>query len=217
MRLPLVATLLLVIALVACGDEESESSASSEEGCEQVEAPAPTDVNLKPPRERLERGADVSATVATSCGEFEIALDTKRSPKTTSSFVHLAEEDLYEGTTFHRIVPGFVIQGGDPSGDGTGGPGYSVTEPPPRDTVYERGVVAMAKSSAEPPGTSGSQFFVVTAPGAADLPPDYAVLGEVAAGEEVVDRIAGLGDPATGEVGTPTQIVVIDSVTVEGA
>ena len=81
---------------------------------------------------------------------------------TGGSFKYLADQGFYDGTTFHRIVPGFVIQGGDPQGDGTGGPGYSVVEPPPQDLVYARGVVAMAKTELEKPGTSGSQFFIVT-------------------------------------------------------
>ena len=98
----------------------------------------------------------------TSCGTFEIALDTKRAPKTTNSFAYLADEGFYDDLTFHRIVPGFVIQGGDPLGTGTGGPGYSVDEKPPANLAYTKGTVAMAKSSAEPPGRSGSQFFVVT-------------------------------------------------------
>ena len=87
------------------------------------------------------------AAVETSCGTFEIALDTRGSPKTVSSFVHLAREGLYDDTIFHRIVPGFVIQGGDPLGTGRGGPGYSVDEVPPSDTVYTKGTVAMAKTA----------------------------------------------------------------------
>ena len=160
----------------------------------------------------LERGEEATATVETSCGSFEIALDTESSPKTANSFAFLAEQGFYDGTTFHRIAPGFVIQGGDPNGDGTGGPGYSVVEAPPQDTVYSRGLVAMAKTGNEPSGTSGSQFFVVTAPADAGLPPDYAVLGQVSSGEAVVDVIAELGDPATEQ---PLQVVTIDSVTVE--
>jgi peptidyl-prolyl cis-trans isomerase B (cyclophilin B) len=141
-----------------------------------------------------------------------IELDTKGSPKTANSFAFLAEQGFYDGTVFHRIAPGFVIQGGDPKGDGTGGPGYSVTEAPPQDTTYAKGLVAMAKTAVEPPGTSGSQFFVVTAPADAGLPPDYAVLGEVTEGTDVVEAIGELGDPATEQ---PLQPVTIDSVTIE--
>jgi len=103
---------------------------------------------------------------------------------------------FFDGTIFHRIVPGFVIQGGDPTGTGTGGPGYSVRDVPPRNSLYTEGVVAMAKSAAEPRGTAGSQFFVVTAADAG-LPPDYAILGVVTKGLKVVEKIGRLGNRAT--------------------
>lgn len=214
--LGLLATLALGLALGACGsdaEDEPASPSTTEAGgeCEDVEAPAPKQDKFDKPEQVLEQGQAATATVETSCGSFEIALETDGSPKVANSFAFLAEQGFYDGTTFHRIAPGFVIQGGDPNGDGTGGPGYSVTEPPPQDTIYRRGLVAMAKSGVEPPGTSGSQFFVVTAPADAGLPPDYAVLGKISSGEDVVDAIAELGDPATE---LPLQVVTIDSVTV---
>jgi cyclophilin family peptidyl-prolyl cis-trans isomerase len=107
-----------------------------------------------------------------------------------------------------------VIQGGDPQGTGSGGPGYSVDEPPPDDAAYTRGVVAMAKTEVEPPGRSGSQFFVVTGADAG-LPPDYAVLGEVTSGFNVVKTIGQFGDPQSGGAGTPLEPVVIDTVSIE--
>jgi cyclophilin family peptidyl-prolyl cis-trans isomerase len=131
-----------------------------------------------------------------------------------SSFVHLAEEGVYEDTVFDRIVPGFVIQGGDPSGGAGADPGYFVDEPPPADTEYTRGTVAMAKAAVEPPGRSGSSFFVVTVADAG-LRPDFAVLGRVTRGDEVIDRIGALGDPASGEQGIPLATVLIESVTIE--
>jgi cyclophilin family peptidyl-prolyl cis-trans isomerase len=152
--------------------------------------------------------------VETNCGTFEIELDPRTSPKTVTSFVHIADEGLYDDTLFHRIVPGFVIQGGDPLGTGEGGPGYFVDEPPPLDTEYTRGTVAMVKGAVEPPGRSGSQFFVVTVADAG-LPPHHALLGEVSRGQRVVERIGELGDPASGEEGTPLVTVVIESVTIE--
>ena len=209
---------VVTFAVAACGsDDDAEPAASSasetvaEGECQEVEAPAPKPDTFERAEPVLERGEPATATVETSCGSFEIELDTESSPKTANSFAFLAEQGFYDGTTFHRIAPGFVIQGGDPNGDGTGGPGYSVIEAPPQNTVYSRGLVAMAKTGNEPPGTSGSQFFVVTAPADAGLPPDYAVLGEVSSGEPVVDLIAALGDPATEQ---PLQVVTIDSVTV---
>jgi cyclophilin family peptidyl-prolyl cis-trans isomerase len=109
-------------------------------------------------------------------------------------------------------VPGFVIQGGDPTATGTGGPGYTTIDPPPPSTRYTLGVAAMAKSASDPAGASGSQFFVVTAPDAG-LPPEYAVLGKVVRGLAVVQKIGKLGDPASGGEGTPTETVEIEKAT----
>ena len=195
--------------LAGCGGDGGSDGVELPTGCEQVPAPEPKRVRLAAPKQRLQGSA--TAVVATSCGGFEIALDTARAPLTTSSFAHLAGEGVYDGTPIHRIEPGFVVQGGDPSGDGTGGPGYFVDEPPPQNLSYTRGTVAMAKTAAEPPGRSGSQFFVVTAADAG-LSPDYALLGRVSSGLDVVQRIEELGGPD----GEPTAPVVIESVTVEG-
>jgi cyclophilin family peptidyl-prolyl cis-trans isomerase len=150
------------------------------------------------------------AVVSTSEGSFTISLDAKDSPNTVGSFEQLARKGFFDGTIFHRIVPGFVIQGGDPTGKGTGGPGYTTTDAPPSGTRYSQGVVAMAKTASDPPGTAGSQFFVVTGADAG-LPPDYAVLGRVSRGLAVVDRIGKLGDPATEK---PTKRIVVRHVTI---
>ena len=212
-----------VLGLAACGDDESDSSAdvppttasttNPKDVCEEATAPEPKDVKLdKPSGNEVKPGEKVTAKVETNCGDFEIALDTKGSPKTTSSFVHMVEEGLYDGTSFHRVVEDFVIQGGDPAADGTGGPGYSVTEAPPPNTEYTKGVVAMAKSGVEPPGTSGSQFFVVVGADAG-LPADYAVLGEITGSDAAVERIAAQAVP--GQDGPPAVPVVIDRITLE--
>jgi len=216
---PLAASALVAVALIgagACGGDEDADPAEPEAievaECVEVEAPPPKDVEFNRPQRLLGRDDAAAAVVDTSCGEFTIDLDTEGSPRTANSFAFLAEEDFYDDTAIHRAAPGFVIQGGDPQGDGTGGPGYSVDEPPPARTAYLRGTVAMAKTAAEPPGRSGSQFFVVTAPADANLPPDYAVLGEVTDGMAVVERISELGDPQTEQLSRP---VVIQSVTLE--
>jgi peptidyl-prolyl cis-trans isomerase B (cyclophilin B) len=213
------ALIFVVVLLVAAGvgifvatrggdDEGSSTTASGD--CEQVSQPPPKKEQFKKPERVLARGQDATALVETSCGEFTIDLDTQNSPKTANSFAFLAEQGFYNGTVFHRIAPGFVIQGGDPTSTGSGGPGYTVTEPPPQNTTYEKGLVAMAKTSVEPPGASGSQFFVVTAPADAGLPPDYAVLGRVTDGMDVVDTIGKLGDAQE----KPTQVVTIEKVTI---
>jgi peptidyl-prolyl cis-trans isomerase B (cyclophilin B) len=193
-------------------DSSSEASAADAgaNGCKKVEAPPPKKVSFKQPKQVLEPGEEATAVLKTSCGTFAIALDAKRAPKTANSFAFLAEEGFYDDLTFHRIAPGFVIQGGDPAGSGEGGPGYSVDEKPPANLAYTKGVVAMAKTAAEPPGRSGSQFFVVTSADAG-LPPEYALVGKVSEGYPVVARIEGLGTPEE----KPKQTVLIEEVTIE--
>jgi peptidyl-prolyl cis-trans isomerase B (cyclophilin B) len=216
--------ILAVFAVVAIGvvaailisrgggssDSTATASGAGASGCKQVDAPPPKKVSLKAPKQTLESGEKATAVVQTSCGTFEIALDTERAPKTANSFAYLAEEGFYDDLTFHRIVPGFVIQGGDPLGTGTGGPGYKVVEKPPANLAYTKGTVAMAKSSAEPPGTSGSQFYVVTGADAG-LPPEYALVGKVSEGYDVVARIGKLGTPTE----QPKQTVLIEKMTIE--
>ena len=155
-------------------------------------------------------GTVARATVRTSHGDFSFELDPDASPKAVESFNDLALRNFFDGTVFHRIVPGFVIQGGDPDGTGTGGPGYTTVDPPAEDTTYPQGTVAMAKKADDPPGTAGSQFFVVTADDAG-LPPEYAVIGRVTESLDVVLRIGELGDASQ----RPTERVEIRSLTVE--
>ena len=212
--------ILAVFAIVAVGavaailigrsGGDSASNTASADGCEEVEAPEPKQIALDEPKQTVQKGEKLTAVVETSCGTFDIALATDKAPKTTNSFAYLAEEGFYDGLTFHRIVPEFVIQGGDPEGTGGGGPGYFVVEKPPANLAYTKGVVAMAKTSAEPPGTSGSQFFVVTGADAG-LPPEYALVGKVDKGMDVVERIGELGTPTE----QPKQTVAIEKVTIE--
>jgi peptidyl-prolyl cis-trans isomerase B (cyclophilin B) len=211
-----VAIAIVVAVLVGQGGSDgggSETTASTQAnagGCKKVEAPEPKTVSFKAPKQVLKAGEEATAVVKTSCGTFEIALDTTRAPKTANSFAFLAEEGFYDDLTFHRVAPGFVIQGGDPEGTGTGGPGYSVDEKPPANLSYTKGIVAMAKSSADPPGRSGSQFYVVTAPDAG-LPPEYALVGKVSKGYDVVEKIDALGTPEE----KPKQTVLIEEMTIE--
>lgn len=205
----LAAVVVGAILIGRSGGDDSSKSASAD-GCEEVEAPAPKNVNLKAPPQRVKKGEKLTAVVETSCGTFEIALDSTRAPKTVNSFVYLSEEGFYDGLAFPRIAPGFVIQGGSPSNDTLGGPGYSVVEKPPANLSYTKGTVAMAKSSAEPPGTSGSQFFVITGADAG-LPPEYALVGKVDKGYDAVARIDKLGTPAE----KPKQTVLIEKISIE--
>jgi len=218
---------ILPVALTACGGSSQGGSASPPPateartapapaakdvagGCKQVDAPKPgKDGTLKPPKAGLDPNAGYSATVKTNCGRFTFKLDLDAAPKAAASFAALAKQSFFDGTVFHRIAPGFVIQGGDPTGTGSGGPGYSTKDTPPSNASYTKGVVAMAKSADEAPGTAGSQFFVVTGQDTG-LPADYAVLGKVTDGLDVVQRIGRLGDSAE----QPTETVLIQDVTV---
>jgi peptidyl-prolyl cis-trans isomerase B (cyclophilin B) len=206
---------IVVLIAQSGGDDGGGSEQAS---CKEVPAAAPKDVTgLQRPRQRLAAAKTYTATVATNCGAFAIELDTEEAPRTAASFVALARDGFYDGLGFHRIAPGFVIQGGDPKGDGTGGPGYKTRDKPPDDVVYSEGVVAMAKGGAEPAGTAGSQFFVVTAPDAG-LPADYAVLGKVVRGMDVVKRIEAQAAPDTPQQGgPPVDPVVMDSVKISEA
>jgi peptidyl-prolyl cis-trans isomerase B (cyclophilin B) len=196
---------------------ETEVSAEAKAAaklCKKVPQPEPREETLPKPKQKVKPGEKLTAVVKTNCGTFDIALATKEAPITTNSFAYLAEKGFYDELTFHRIVPGFVIQGGAPSGSSApgpgGGPGYKVVEEPPKNFEYTEGVVAMAKSGIEPPGTSESQFYVVTGENAG-LPPEYAVVGKVSKGLNVVQTIGKLGTPTE----EPTQPIVIEKMTIE--
>jgi cyclophilin family peptidyl-prolyl cis-trans isomerase len=206
--------LLLSLAFAAgCGGSDSETTtesvATSPDECATVEAPEARDPEpVEAPTESLDTSKTHTLTFETSCGSFTVTLDPKLAPKTTASLVALAESGYFDDTIFHRVVPGFVIQGGDPTQSGGGGPGYSTVDAPPSDAVYPQGTMAMAKSPVEASGTSGSQFFVVTGDGSG-LTPDYAIVGEVTQGMDTVMRIDALG---VGD-GPPSQPVVVNTVT----
>jgi len=189
----------------------TETTASGSDACTDVAVPAArADGGATAPKTRLDPEKTYALAVSTNCGSFTMTLDLVKAPATAASLVSLARSGFFDGTIFHRIVPGFVIQGGDPTQTGSGGPGYQTVDPPPADTKYTKGVVAMAKTGADAAGTAGSQFFVVTGADVG-LPPDYAVVGTVTSGIAVVEKIGALGDPATEQ---PTRPVVIESIKV---
>ena len=207
--LALVGALTLV---AGCGgdDEASETTTTSEStGCEEVDAPDSRQESNEAPTEPLDAGTSYTLVFETSCGSFTVKLDPGLAPNTTASLVALAERGYFEDTLFHRVVPGFVIQGGDPTQTGSGGPGYSTVDAPAADAAYPVGTMAMAKAPTEPTGTAGSQFFVVSGTQYA-LTPDYAIVGEVTDGMDTVERIDALGV----QDGPPSQPVVVESVTV---
>lgn len=166
-----------------------------------------------PPPMTVSPSKTYTATIVTSCGTIVVALDVKDSPNTVNSFAYLAGKAFYDGLTFHRVAKDFAVQGGDPAGTGSGGPGYSVQDNVPAGVTYTMGTVAMAKTGAEPPGTSGSQFFIVPTAGAArGYTPDYAILGHVTSGQDAVTKINALA-PASGD-GPPSQPIYIEKITV---
>jgi peptidyl-prolyl cis-trans isomerase B (cyclophilin B) len=205
--------LALLLFIAGCGGDDSSSETTTAGGCTPAEAPSAKDVELKAPTESAPTASDV--VFETNCGSFTVKLDSTTNPKTAASFQYLAEQGAYDDTSINRIAPGFVIQGGDPTETQAGDAGYTITETPPSKVVYRNGLVAMAKGSVDPPGTSGSQFFIVTAPADAGLPPDYAVVGEISAGEDTVKKIEAIGTDAAANDGPPSEPVVIQSATAE--
>jgi cyclophilin family peptidyl-prolyl cis-trans isomerase len=202
-----IAAIAGIVVLIA----NSGGDSGGKQACADVPAPQRRAVARRPkPKLRLDPNQTYKATVQTNCGTFVIALDAKEAPVTGGSFVTLARAGFYDGLGFHRIAPGFVVQGGDPNGDGTGGPGYKVRERPPKDVAYTEGTVAMAKGGAEPAGTSGSQFFVVTGQ-SAGLPADYALLGRVVSG---LDSVKKIEKQSTAQDGPPSQPIVMKKVTI---
>lgn len=194
----------VVAVLVAGAATTVASGRPAASGCTKVALPKAAKRTAPKPKTALDPKKTYYVTMQTNCGSFTIRLAVKTSPHTTASFVSLVKRGYFNKTVFHRIVPGFVIQGGDPTATGTSGPGYETVDKPPASLRYTHGVVAMAKTAAEAPGTSGSQFFVVTVANA-QLPPDYALLGIVTKGLAVVDRIGKLGNASE----QPTQVVEI--------
>lgn len=181
-------------------------------GCKAVRAPAPKGVqHLSKPAATLDPKKTYTVRMQTSCGEIDIALDVKRAPRTSASFAYLVGRGFYDGLSFHRVAAGFVIQGGDPNGDGSGGPGYQVVEKPPAHVSYTPGTVAMAKTGSDPDGTSGSQFFIITGT-QSSLPPQYALLGKVTGGQSAVSAIAQIPTNPPQD-GMPTSPVVITKAT----
>jgi peptidylprolyl isomerase len=173
-------------------------------------AKAPSDKQYDEPGDaKLDPAKTYTATLETSCGNIVIELDHKASPKSVNSFVFLAREGFYDGTKFHRVVDNFVIQGGDPTATGTGGPGYTLAEEPPADKKYHLGDFAGAKTSA--PNSTGSQFFIVTGdPAPLDAAGTYTYYGKVTQGIEVAKKLESFnqGD------GPPTRDLYLFKVTI---
>lgn len=226
--LALAASLTLALAAAGCGDDSASSSSATAPapgttptaastgtgGDATCAATPPASSGARPtfdapPPMSIEATATYTATMRTSCGTITIALDAKAAPNTVNSFVFLARNKFFDGLTFHRIIQGFVIQGGDPEGNGRGGPGYEFADELPA-TAYRIGDLAMANAG---PNTNGSQFFIITGDQGAALDRAYSRFGRVTAGMDAVQRIEALADPASAD-GVPVQPVYIETVTV---
>ena len=222
MRLRIISTSLLLLIIGAAGVVERDAAASAtlsglggstfkpqaeRSRCREVPRVKPRSEHLRRPPQTIERSDHLLAVIETNCGRFKIKLDAQSSPVIVNSFAYLARSRFYDGLSFYRVVPNFIVQGGDPRGSGYGGPGYHVVEPPPSRVHYRPGTVAMAKAAAEPSGSAGSTFFVVVGQGD-EIPPEYAVLGQVTSGMATVKRINRLATPSE----RPRQFVSIDRV-----
>lgn len=220
-----VASALLLVGTFSGGDEEELPEAYQEfrdqpTACGAEPPPPPELMTFDAPEDQgLDPADTVTARFVTSCGEFTVALDVTGFPETTNSFVFLARQGFYDGTVFHRVAEDFVVQGGDPTASGRGGPGYRIPdELPDQDFIYDEGTVAMANSGR---GTTGSQFFVVTGDEGEALTPSFNVLGELISGGDTLDRIEEVPtalQPGSVEQSRPLETVYLESVeiTVEG-
>jgi peptidyl-prolyl cis-trans isomerase B (cyclophilin B) len=220
-RLPL-ALLVLVLVLAACGGGSKHATApttapttTDASGCTPAAPPAARAKKAAKPSARLDPAKTYEVTMQTNCGSFTIRLAVKTSPETTASFASLARKGFFDGTVFHRIVPGFVIQGGDPTGTGQGGPGYTFgIENAPKDGKYPTGVLAMART--QDPNSNGGQFFITYKE--TQLPTTgggYTIFGKVTKGLDIVDKIAAnKALPPTPTDGTPVSPISILSVSV---
>lgn len=203
-------------------DESTETTVTTEPEVDAEPLPCPpedgsAEPNTEfpaPPPTCLEDGVDYVATMVTDAGTIEIDLFEADAPATVNNFVYLARYGFYDGLDFHRVIPDFVLQGGDPNGDGSGGPGYQFEDELPEPEDYGAGSLAMANSG---PDTNGSQFFIVTSEkGAESLvqavggTANYSLFGQVTSGMDVVAAIEADGSPA----GTPEVSHTIESVTI---
>ncbi|MWV45634.1 peptidylprolyl isomerase [Paenibacillus sp. HJL G12] len=205
---PLMLMIVVALALGGCGKKEETSA-------EQPKSTEPKSWTSAPEM-KIDTSKTYQAEVKTSKGSFTIELFAKDAPKTVNNFVFLSKEGFYNDVTFHRIIESFMIQTGDPTGTGAGGPGYSF-EDEKTSYKYEPGIVAMANAG---PNTNGSQFFICTGADSDFLnsQPNYTIFGKVTDGMDTVKKIAATpveANPDTGETSKPTEKVTIDSIKIK--
>jgi cyclophilin family peptidyl-prolyl cis-trans isomerase len=197
-RLPLLLGAIAVAAIAT-----SPAHAASSAGCSSTKpaAAGKSHPSFKKPGTVLAKGKRYAVVMTTTCGPIRIVLDRKLGGPIPNSIAFLASKHFFDGLTFHRVVADFVLQGGAPKGDGTGGPGYQVVGALPSSYHYKIGDIAMAKTSVAPFGSAGSQFFVISGSEGTQLPPQYGLLGHAtdAASLATIKRIAALATTACGD------------------
>jgi len=209
MKKAILLILMAVSVLTACGGKEPEPTQSDrgETSTKQWD---------KPPAMTIDHNKNWQATVQTNMGDIQIELFAKEAPKTVNNFVFLAKEDFYNNVLFHRVIKDFMIQTGDPTGTGAGGPGYAFEDELPSPHSYQKGIVAMANAG---PNTNGSQFFICNGPGCENLNsmPNYTIFGQVIGGMDVVEKISNVNvkQSPMGEPSQPTEEMYIKQVIIE--
>lgn len=194
----------LIFTITGCGSKKSQENAEAQT----QETKTKENWTLPKPSMMIDQNKNYTALLSTNKGVITVELDAKHTPITVNNFVYLARNRFYDGTFFHRTINGFMIQGGDPKGDGTGGPGYSFDDEPFEGRCI-RGAVAMANAG---PNTNGSQFFIMQNDN--PLPKNYVIFGKVTDGMEVVDLIAQapVRPQVNGEVSRPVTPVIVENV-----
>ncbi len=201
---------LSIATLVGGGESNDEAAAPPDVACPATDGTAPRQTTFPaPPPMCIDPSRTYTAEINTNKGISDVALDLKAAPNTVNNFVFLARNHYFDNLTFHRIVPGFVLQGGDPEGTGAGGPGYTIADELPEAGQYKLGSLAMANSG---PNTNGSQFFIVSGDQGAQLDPQYSLFGQVTNGLDVVSQIDALGTPGDGK---PAEPITMSSVTIK--
>ena len=207
---------LLLVTLAACGSAQQSSPPNTEAAtdtataaadCPPAEGAATRTVTFSaPPPMCIDAAKSYTAEFTTDAGKFTVALDAAKAPKTVNNFVFLARHQFYDGTVFHRVIKGFMNQGGDPEGTGRGGPGYEIEDELPAEGEYEVGSIATANAG---PNTVGSQFFIITGDAGVALPAKYSLFGKVTDGMDVVHAIEADGSDMDVP---PTKVHTIESV-----
>ena len=197
------------LTLTACGGSDGTKTAEEKVECPAADGSAERVTSFAKSQPMcIDADKTYTATMTTDVGDIEIALDADKAPKTVNNFVVLSRYHFYDGLTFHRVIQDFMAQGGDPSGDGSGGPGYTFDDELPKAGEYTVGSLAMANRG---PDTNGSQFFIITGDAGVGLPPNYSLFGQVTEGLDVLEQIEADGSPGEG---APAKVHTIESVTI---